>query len=103
MSRTIDSSVKTNPRRTRWIAFGIGALVHLGLLGLSLSGLFDAATVLLLVFALPGALVDISTEMIRPSQTGSILLVTVATVLKALRMPSARGVYRLFCKNDAPA
>lgn len=84
MSRTIDQSAKTNTRRTVWIAFGTGALVHLGLLGLSLSGLFDSATFLLLIFALPGALVDISAEMIRPSQTGSILLVTVATVLNGL-------------------
>lgn len=80
----MDPSVKTNHRRMRWIAFGIGGLVHLALLGLSLSGLFNFATFLLLVFALPGALVDISTEMIRPSQTGSILLVTIATVLNGL-------------------
>ena len=84
MSRTIDPSDKTNTRRPVWVAFGIGALVHLGLLGLSLSGLFDFATFLLLIFALPGALVDISTEMIHPGQTGSILLVTIASVLNGL-------------------
>lgn len=62
------------------LAFAIGVLIHVVLLGLSLSGRFDFATFLLLVFALPGALVDISSEMIHPSQAGGILIATIATL-----------------------
>lgn len=63
------------------IAFVVGALVHALLLGLSLSGTFDLATWLLLVFALPGAMVDISSEMIHPSPMGGVVLALVATLV----------------------
>lgn len=77
----MDTSSGTNPKRTLWIAFVVGAVVHALLLGLSLVGNLDMAAVLLLVFALPGALVDISSEMIHPSQTGGFVLAFVGTVV----------------------
>ena len=65
------------------MAFLSGALVHAVLLGLSLTGsvLSDAATWFLLVFALPGAMVDMSSEMIHPSLWGGILLAIVGTMV----------------------
>lgn len=70
---------RTNSKRQMAKAFVIGAVVHAVLLAASLSGLLDWATWLLLVFALPGAIVDISSEMVHPSQTGGMVLAIVAT------------------------
>ncbi len=73
----------TNPKRLFATAFVIGALVHALLLGVSLTAsvLSDAATWLLLVFALPGAIVDMSAEMMHPSQWGGVWLTIVATIV----------------------
>lgn len=71
----------TNQKRLLVTAFVVGALVHAMLLASSLSGVFDMATWLLLVFALPGAIIDISAEMIHPSQTGGIVLAVVASLV----------------------
>lgn len=59
----------------------MGAFVHAILLGLSLVGNLDEAALLLLVFAFPGALVDVSSEMIHPSQTGGFVLALIGTVV----------------------
>lgn len=65
------------------MAFFIGAIVHAVLLGLSLiaSPFSDMATFLLLVFALPGAIVDMSAEILHPSLWGGVLLAIVATIV----------------------
>lgn len=61
----------------------VGAAVHLILLGLASIEFVaaDLSALLLLVFALPGALVDISAEMVHPSKLGAAALVALATVV----------------------
>jgi hypothetical protein len=83
-----ESTLQGNTKRKLVIAFIVGAIVHAVLLGLSLFGVFDMATWLLLVFALPGAMVDMSAEMIHPSRMGGVVLAVVATVVNG-------GVYAL--------
>jgi hypothetical protein len=72
-----------NPKRLFVTAFVIGALVHAVLLALSLtsSAFSHPATVLLLVIALPGAMVDMSSEMLHPSKLGGFLLAIVGTMV----------------------
>lgn len=80
-SSSSESAAPVNRQHLLVKAFVVGAVVHAVLLALGLSGVFDAATWLLLVFALPGAVVDISAEMIHPSQTGGVILAGVATLV----------------------
>ncbi|MDP8999071.1 MAG: hypothetical protein M3O46_03060 [Myxococcota bacterium] len=68
-------------RRYAVIAFAIGCGVHLALLALTsywpeLAG--DTA-MLMMVVALPGLLIDISCEVIRPDRLGAAALLTAAT------------------------
>lgn len=72
---------KSLRQRYLGMAFVVGVIVHAALLGLGLSGLFDFATWLLLVFALPGALIDMTAEMIHPSRMGGILLAVIASIV----------------------
>ncbi len=76
-------NIWTNPKRLFIVAFVTGALLHAVLLGLSLtaSGLSNGPTSLLLIFALPGAIVDMSAEIFHPSQWGGFFLAIVATVV----------------------
>jgi len=79
----VNMNLSTNPKRLLTIAFFIGATIHAVLLGLSLtaSGFSDMATFLLLIFALPGAIVDMSAEVLHPTLWGSVLLAIVATMV----------------------
>lgn len=79
MNQETEPISRTNPKRQIGKAFVIGAVVHAILLAASLSGPLGWATWLLLVFAFPGAIVDMSSEMVHPSQTGGVLLAIVAT------------------------
>jgi hypothetical protein len=72
-----DGTFKANSKRLIRRAFLIGAFLHV--VFLSLSQLSDAATLFLLVFALPGLMVDMSAEMIHPTPIGGVLLAIVAT------------------------
>ncbi len=66
--------------------FCIGALLHVGLLALSFYGgpLATPATLALLLLALPGALVDMSAEVLHPGRLGTVGLVLVGSVLTGL-------------------
>jgi multisubunit Na+/H+ antiporter MnhE subunit len=81
----LGSEPKPSPlHERRWVrAFAVGAAVHLILLGFASFELLasDLAAILLFVFALPGALVDVSAEVIHPSKLGSAALVAVATAV----------------------
>lgn len=61
-------------------AFIVGAFLHAVLLGLSLSEVFPPATLLLFIFAFPGLIVDMSSEIIHPSQTGGYFLAVLGTI-----------------------
>jgi hypothetical protein len=62
-------------------AFIVGAVLHAVLLGLSLSEVFQPATLLLFLFAFPGLIVDMSSEIVHPSQTGGYLLAILGTTV----------------------
>lgn len=77
-------SAKTDPKNLRVPlvkAFFVGFGVHALLLALSLSEQFGMTTYLLLVVAFPGALVDVSSEMIHPSQLEGMLIATLASAV----------------------
>lgn len=67
-------------------AFFIGALLHAGLLWLSFYGgpLATPATLALLLLALPGALVDMSAEVLHPGRLGTVGLILVGSALTGL-------------------
>ncbi len=65
------------------LAFAVGAVVHLGLLGLAFgpSGYAALAAGLMLLAALPAAIVDVSAEVLHPSGIGTVAIVALATTV----------------------
>lgn len=62
-------------------AFLVGAAVHALLLALSLSDMSGITIYIMFVFAFPGLVVDISSEMIHPSKTGGYFMAILATIV----------------------
>jgi hypothetical protein len=68
------------------VAFLLGVLVHVGLLALAYFGgaLKPLSTLLWLVLALPGAIVDMTAEVLPPSPLTAGVLVVVASLVNGL-------------------
>ena len=68
------------------LGFAIGALVHAFLLVLAMHPSINSelARLLLLVVALPGLVVDMSAEMIHPSEWGGFALAGIASLVNGL-------------------
>lgn len=79
--------VRAIPRRRRGIfAFAIGCVVHILLLCIATycTTISGGATLMLLIVAFPGLVIDMSAEVIRPSPTGTFALATAATVMNGI-------------------
>lgn len=86
-------------------AFLVGVLVHLVLLAFAHVGgaLQPLATLLWLVLALPGALVDMSAEVLHPSKLGTVALVVAASVLNGSVYAAGVALYSRFAARKPPA
>lgn len=73
-------------------AFFVGAAVHALLLALSLSDMSGITIYVMFLFAFPGLVVDISSEMIHPSQTGGYFLAILATIVNGAAYAGGFGL-----------
>jgi hypothetical protein len=78
-------------RRRIALAFATGAVVHALLLALAMHPSInsDLARQLLLVVALPGLVVDMSAEMIHPSEWGGFALAGIASLVNGIAYATA--------------
>lgn len=78
----------------------MGAIAHAILLAISLSELFNGATILLFLFALPGLMVDMSSEIIHPSSMGGNLLVVLGTIVNGAAYAAVTWIVLVVTKKQ---
>lgn len=74
----------THPRHQIFRAFLIGAAAHAILLALSLSDMSGITIYFMFVFAFPGLIIDVASEMAQPSTFGGILIAILATLVNGM-------------------